>query len=96
MDFIGEFHRRVRKIKSVESGEVIIPKVPQGTLFKVRLYSLIKVWKGERTRVGFGLTEDEAKILAKSLVKKMERLPDADEGGAPLFEITLTEIRKED
>lgn len=97
MDFVKELQRRIKKIDAQEKGTVE-PKAPvrRTSLFKVKLYSLIKIQNGIRTRVGFGLTEDEAKVLSENLTRKMRKLPDLDESGGPLFEITLSEIRKED
>lgn len=91
MDFVKEFQRRARKINNGET----VKESPKPSLRRVELYSLIKIQDGTRTRVGFGLTEAEAESLAKVLTKKMRKLNEVDEGGSPLFEITLSEIAKE-
>lgn len=96
MDFLKEFQRRMKKIDEPKTETVAPPIKVNRQVPKSHYYSLIKIQDGKRTRVGFRLTEEEAKILANNLERKMRKLPDFDEAGGPLFEITLSEIAKED
>lgn len=102
-DFSAEFKRAIARAKLIDNGQVVpeepkpieIRKALTNYPLRAKLYTLVKIEDGIRTSVGFGMTEDEAYILARVLVKKLRKLKERDEDGGPLYEITQTEIEKE-
>lgn len=93
MNFTEELKRAIKRADVIALyGE---PKRVRQQPARILLYSLIKIQDGKRSVVGCGMTEDEAKTLSHVLTRKMKMLPDADESGGPLFEITLSAIEKE-
>lgn len=55
---------------------------------KIPLYNLVSVIGGVRKIIGFNLTIKDAETLKAVAVKRLNKLPEPDEGGSPLFELT--------
>jgi hypothetical protein len=101
MDFSEAFRKARERADLIEKGQVAAPKqeVQRKPLtnsgLHVKLYTLVKIEGDSRKAVAFGMTYDEAEKLSRALVKKMRLLNVDSDSGGPMFEITQTEIEKE-
>lgn len=90
-EWLMKFQSAVRRIDSVGKEPVAQDKKQS----KIQYYSLIKIFEGVRTPVGFRMLHHEAVLLSNVLARRMRRLSCQDDSGVPMFEITQSQIEKE-
>lgn len=75
--------------------EIKTPKFPP---LRARLFRLVKIERGIRKQIAFGLTVFEAEQLQTHIKRRLSRYDDPNDEGFPQFEITegiLEEIKQE-
>lgn len=93
-DGIAKFKKFCSNLDKPEQPVEKKPEPVNHPPLRAKMFKIVKTVNGENKDVAFGLTADEAEQLISHIRRRVDRLPDNDEG-KPIFEITEVHVQKE-